>query len=54
MLSLLSWAVVIVLYFANRWFINRRPELEGAAAAERPQRVLVLANQQVESARTAR
>ena len=24
-LSLLSWAVVIVLYFANKWFINRRP-----------------------------
>ena len=48
-LSLLSWAVVIVLYFANRWFKNRRPELEGAAATERPKRVLVLANQQVES-----
>jgi GABA permease len=44
-LSLLSWAVVIVLYFANRWFKNRRPELEGVAATERPHRVLVLANQ---------
>ena len=27
-LSLLSWAVVLVLYFANKWFINRRPEAE--------------------------
>lgn len=32
MLSLLSWAVVILVYFANRWFINRRPEVEGAVA----------------------
>ena len=48
-LSLLSWAVVIVLYFANWWFKNRRPELEGVAPTERPHRVLVLANQQVES-----
>jgi GABA permease len=48
-LSLLSWAVVIALYFANRWFKNRRPEMEGVAATERPNRVLVLANQQVES-----
>ena len=48
-LSLLSWAVVIVLYFANWWFKNRRPELGGVAPTERPHRVLVLANQQVES-----
>ena len=39
----------IVLFFANKWFKNRRPEPEGAAATERPKRVLVLANQQVES-----
>ena len=35
-LSLLSWAVVLVLYFANKWFINRRPEAEqgpGCSAA---------------------
>ena len=25
MLSLLSWAVVIVFYVANKWFIARRP-----------------------------
>ncbi|BDX32171.1 transporter [Mycobacterium antarcticum] len=49
MLSLLSWAVVILVYFANRWFINRRPEVEGAVAKGRPHRVLVLANQQVQS-----
>src|SRR6185436_3456272 len=48
-LSLLSWAVVLVLYFANRWFINRRPAVDGAVATERPHRVLVLANQQVET-----
>ena len=33
-LSLLSWAVVIVVYFANKWFINRRPELEGAPTTD--------------------
>ena len=49
MLSLLSWAVVIVLFFANRWFVNRRPVVEGVAPTERPHRVLVLANQTVES-----
>jgi GABA permease len=49
LLSLLSWAVVILVYFANRWFINRRPEVEGATATEPPHRVLVLANQLVES-----
>jgi GABA permease len=48
-LSLLSWAVVIVLYFANKWFKNRRPELEGVAATERPHRVLVLANETANS-----
>jgi GABA permease len=48
-LSLLSWAVVILVYLLNKWFINRRPIVEGAAATERPHRVLVLANQQVES-----
>ena len=31
-LSLLSWAVVIVFYFANKWFIARRPIVEGAVA----------------------
>ena len=44
-LSLLSWAVVLVLYFANKWFINRRPEAEGVAATEKPRRVLVMANE---------
>ena len=28
-LSLLSWAVVLVLYFANKWYLNRRPEASG-------------------------
>jgi GABA permease len=51
-LSLLSWAVVIVLFLANRWFIGRRPEVAEApraAGAPRPHRVLVLANETVES-----
>ena len=48
-LSLLSWAVVIVLYLANKWFINRRPAVPGVAPTTRPHRVLVLANQTVGS-----
>lgn len=48
-LSLLSWAVVIVFFFANKWFVNRRPVKAGVAATSRPHRVLVLANQTVDS-----
>ena len=48
-LSLLSWAVVIVLFFANRWFINSRPAPAGVAATAPPHRVLVLANEVVDS-----
>ncbi len=48
-LSLLSWAVVLVLYFANKWFINRRPEAEEPGAGAKPQRVLVMANETVNS-----
>ncbi len=51
-LSLASWAVVILLFLANRWFVGRRPETpepERAAGAPRPHRVLVLANETVES-----
>ena len=47
-LSLLSWAVVLVLYFANKWFINRRPEAEQGPGAA-PHRVLVLANETANS-----
>ncbi|MFG1932152.1 amino acid permease [Mycobacterium sp. NPDC048908] len=47
-LSLLSWAVVLVLYFTNKWFINRKPEAEQAVGAK-PHRVLVLANETVNS-----
>jgi GABA permease len=49
-LSLLSWAVVVVLYLANKWFIGRRPVVPGAIAATKPRRVLVMANQTVDSA----
>ncbi|MFN6543493.1 amino acid permease [Mycolicibacterium nivoides] len=51
-MSLLSWAVVIVLFLANRWFIGHRPEVAGVSptpGAEPPHRVLVLANETVES-----
>jgi GABA permease len=49
LLSLLSWAVVIVLFFANRWYMSRRPAVEEVAPSERPHRVLVMANQTVGS-----
>ncbi|MGV9801206.1 amino acid permease [Mycobacterium sp. NPDC003449] len=48
-LSLLSWAVVIALFLANRMFIGKRPEVADAAPAAHPHRVLVLANQTVQS-----
>lgn len=48
-LSLCSWAVVIALFLANRWFIRRRPEVAGVAPTPHPHRVLVLANQTVHS-----
>ena len=48
-LSLLSWAVVLVLYFANKWYLNRRPEVAEAGAAEKPHRVLVMANETANS-----
>lgn len=47
-LSLLSWAVVLMLYFGNRWYLNRRPEKQ-EVAAEKPHRVLVMANETVNS-----
>ncbi|HUL99815.1 MAG TPA: amino acid permease [Mycobacterium sp.] len=48
-LSLLSWAVVIMLYLINKWAINRRPEVQSAVATAPATRVLVLANQTVDS-----
>jgi len=48
-LSLLSWAVVLLFYFANKWFIARRPHVEGAAPTAKPHRVLVLANETANS-----
>jgi GABA permease len=49
-LSLLSWAVVLVLYAANKMFLKRRPHLadEGVPTGH-AHRVLVLANQTLES-----
>jgi GABA permease len=48
-LSLLSWAVVLLFYFANKQFIARRPHVEGAAPTAKPHRVLVLANETANS-----
>lgn len=48
-LSLLAWAVVVLLYLANKWFIGRRPSDAGAIATAKPRRVLVMANQTVDS-----
>ncbi len=49
LLSLASWAVVILLYLANKLFINRRPAVEGVTPTEKPRRVLVLANETANS-----
>jgi GABA permease len=48
-LSLLSWVVVIAFYFANTWFLSRRPVVEGAIPTAKPHRVLVLANETADS-----
>ena len=48
-LSLLSWAVVLVLYFANKWFIGRRRHVEGVAPTTKAHKVLVLANETANS-----
>jgi GABA permease len=48
-LSLLSWVVVIAFYFANTWFLSRRPVVEGAIPIAKPHRVLVLANETANS-----
>lgn len=48
-LSLLAWAVVVLLYLANKWFTGRRPSDTGAIATAKPRRVLVMANQTVDS-----
>ncbi len=50
LLSLLSWAVVIVLFFINRAYVNRRPVAPKIEAEAPPERVLVLANETVDSA----
>jgi GABA permease len=48
-LSLLSWAVVIAFFFANHWFIARRPVPPELPPAPEPRRVLVLANETADS-----
>lgn len=48
-LSLLSWGVVLLLYFANKQFLKRRPTKAGVTGTGKPHRVLVLANQTVNS-----
>ena len=48
-LSLLSWAVVLLLFAANKWFVKRRPTPADDTPTGTPHRVLVLANQTVDS-----
>ncbi|WP_137144212.1 amino acid permease [Mycolicibacterium sp. CR10] len=48
-LSLLSWAVVLLLFAANKWFVKRRPMHDDDTPTGTPHRVLVLANQTVDS-----
>ncbi|MGY4653290.1 amino acid permease [Mycobacterium sp. URHB0021] len=50
LLSLLSWAVVLVLFGINKWFVKSRPAEEVVGiGGEKPHKVLVLANQNVDS-----
>jgi GABA permease len=49
-LSSVSWAVVIVLFFANKAYVASRPTVPDVPATGRPGRVLVLANQTIGSA----
>ena len=51
LLSLASWAalVLLVLFSANRWFLKRRPAEVAVSDGEKPHRVLVMANQTVDS-----
>jgi GABA permease len=49
-LSLLSWAVVIGFYFANKWFIGCRSVPQELAPMVEPRRVLVMANETANSA----
>ena len=46
-LSLLSWAVVILLFLASRWFVNRRPIVEELPPASPPHRALLCLLQSV-------
>ncbi|NMO02706.1 amino acid permease [Gordonia sp. TBRC 11910] len=48
-LSLGAWALVVVLYFVNRQFVQSRPSVPDAVSLDKPHRVLVLANQTVDS-----
>jgi GABA permease len=48
-LSLLSWGVVLLLFAVNKWFVKKRPTREDDTPTGTPHRVLVLANQTVDS-----
>lgn len=49
LLSLGAWALVVVLYFVNRQYIISRPAVPDTVATDKAHRVLVLANQTVDS-----
>jgi GABA permease len=48
-LSLLSWVVVLLLFATNKWFVKKRPVITAGEPTGSPHRVLVLANQTVDS-----
>lgn len=49
LLSLLSWVAVVILFFINRAYVNSRPVAPVIEAEAPPERVLVLANETVDS-----
>jgi GABA permease len=49
-LSLSSWAVVILLFLANKWYLSSRPVPPAVTADTPHRRIIVLANQTIDSA----
>jgi GABA permease len=48
-MSVLVWAIMIVLYFITRWRVGSVDSFEPASMGDKPERVLVLANQTVDA-----
>lgn len=47
-LSLLSWGVVLVFYFANKWFLNRNAGVEESVPTTKPRKVVVMSYESAE------